>query len=132
MEAGRHREGRRALLAALVLAWLGTGVAGAYVYVHRYDLYRGFATPRTPAGVPRGSVRAVAFHSRALGATEHYTVYLPPGYRRAAAAGRRFPVLYLLHGFPGQPRVFVDAGALAVDEDVMIHRHRIRPMVVVM
>ena len=50
----------------------------------------------------------------------------------AAAAGRRFPVLYLLHGFPGQPRVFVDAGALAVDEDVMIHRHRIRPMIVVM
>lgn len=123
---------RRALVGVLVLAWLIAGASGAYRYVHRYDLYRGFAKPHTPAGVPRGATTEVRFRSRALGAAEHFVVYLPPGYAAAAAAGRRFPVLYLLHGFPGQPRVFVDAGAIAVDADVMIARRAITPMILVM
>jgi len=120
------------LAGLLVLAWLLVGVSGAYRYVHRYDLYRGFAKPHTPAGVPRGTVSEVRFRSRALAATEHFDIYLPPGYAAAAAAGRRFPVLYLLHGFPGQPRVFVDAGAIGVDADVMIARRAIRPAILVM
>src|SRR5436190_4425347 len=116
----------------LALVWLVIGVFAAYVYGHRYSLYRGFPAPTTPAGVAQGTVRDVKFFSGALNGTHHYLVYLPPGYAQQAARRRRFPVLYLLHGDPGSPEVFVRAGALAVQENVLLVQRRIRPMIVVM
>src|SRR5437762_611503 len=50
----------------------------------------------------------------------------------AAAAGRRFPAMYLLHAPPGRADGFIQAGALAVDADVMTARHEIRPMIFVL
>jgi enterochelin esterase-like enzyme len=122
----------RFVVLPLVLVWLIIGVFGAYVYGHRYQLYRGFPAPKTPAGVPQGTVRDVSFFSGALNGTHRYLVYLPPHYAQQAARGRRFPVLYLLHGDPGTPEVFIRAGALAVKEDVLLAQRRIRPMIVVM
>jgi enterochelin esterase-like enzyme len=37
-------------------------------------------------------------------------VYTPPGYSSAAMAGVRYPVIYLLHGAPGNPWNFVRLG----------------------
>jgi enterochelin esterase-like enzyme len=116
----------------LALAWIVVGLVGAYVYAHRYQLYRGFPAPVTPAGVARGTVREVHFVSRALGGDHRYLIYLPPHYARQAARGRRFPVMYLLHGDPGSPQVFIRAGALEVQENVLLHEHKIKPMIVVM
>jgi S-formylglutathione hydrolase FrmB len=116
----------------LALAWIIVGLAGAYVYGHRYSLYRGFPAPVTPAGVARGSVKDVHFFSAALHGRHRYLIYLPPHYRREAARGRRFPVLYLLHGDPGTPQVYIRAGALEVQENVLLAQRRIRPMIVVM
>jgi enterochelin esterase-like enzyme len=127
-----RRPTRRLVALSLALAWLVVGVIAAYVYAHRYFLYRGFPAPVTPAGVARGSVGDVSFFSPALRGTHRYIVYLPPGYDREAARGRRFPVLYLLHGDPGRPEIFIRAGALAVQEDVLLARRRIKPMIVVM
>jgi enterochelin esterase-like enzyme len=45
-----------------------------------------------------GDLRRVHFRSRALGRSDSYLIYLPTGYAQQAKAGRRFPVLYLLHG----------------------------------
>src|SRR5437899_10645521 len=98
----RGRRGARALLALLLVAWLGAGIAGLTVYVHRDWLYRGFPPPVTPAGIPRGTVREVHFYSQALAQKRKYLIYLPPGYAAQAAAGRRFPVMYLLHAPPGR------------------------------
>jgi enterochelin esterase-like enzyme len=122
----------RFVVLPLVLVWLIIGVFGAYVYGHRYQLYRGFPPPKTPAGVPQGTVRDVSFFSGALNGTHHYLIYLPPHYAQQAARGRRFPVMYLLHGDPGSPNVFIRAGALAVQENVLLAERRIRPMIVVM
>lgn len=121
------------LLAILLAAgWLVPGLVGVYVYVHRYSLYRGFPTPVTPTGVARGKVTSVHFTSAALGGDHRYVVYLPPHYAVQAARGRRFPVLYLLHGDPGSPEVFIRAGALAVQADVLLHGGQIRPTIFVM
>ncbi|MDB5059016.1 MAG: hypothetical protein JWO59_2488 [Chloroflexi bacterium] len=49
--------------------------------------------------VVRGIVASPALH----GARRSYLVYLPPGYTDPANRGRRYPVLYLLHGSPGTP-----------------------------
>jgi enterochelin esterase-like enzyme len=121
----------RALLAPLLAAWLAVGVAGAREYVGHYFDYRGFPPPVTPSGVPAGQVRQVWFFSRALGRRASYLVYTPPGYAAAAARGARFPAVYLLHPPPGVASVFFSAGAAAVDADVLLHRHRIRPMLLV-
>jgi enterochelin esterase-like enzyme len=72
------------------------------------------------------------FYSTALGQQRTYRAYLPPGYAAAARHGARFPVLYLLHGAPGAPSLFIDAGGLGVALDTLVHNHAIRPMIVVM
>jgi dipeptidyl aminopeptidase/acylaminoacyl peptidase len=51
------------------------------------------------AGV-HGRTTEDSFHSRALGGTLPFTVYLPPGY---ATSSRRYPVIYFLHGLPASP-----------------------------
>jgi len=58
-----------------------------------------FAQSRTPAAKalsPR--VQEKIFHSKALNRDMHYTIVLPADYRNSQ---RRFPVLYLLHGWAG-------------------------------
>jgi enterochelin esterase-like enzyme len=48
-----------------------------------------------------------SFHSRALGGTLHYEVYLPTGY---ATSGKRYPVVYFLHGLPSSGTAYQAAG----------------------
>lgn len=56
-----------------------------------------------PAGAERVLERS--FHSTALGASEGYAVYLPSGY---ATSGRRYPVIYALHGLPSDAAGYRD------------------------
>jgi enterochelin esterase-like enzyme len=122
---------RRRRVAAVVLAacWLIGGCAGAFVYVHRYDLYRGFPTPQLPTDVPPGRTLDVQFHSAALGRRNHFYVWLPPGYRAGVQAGRRYPVMYLLHGAPGDAHEFFSTGEVAVRAAELIHAHLMPPTI---
>src|ERR1700761_5267745 len=122
----------RALVVTALLAWFGAGLSAAYKYVDGYTQSRGFPALTTPAGVPRGTVETVSFRSAATGAQERYMVYLPPRYRAEAAAGRRFPVLYLLHGSPGADAGFVKIGAADVRMNTLVADRRVRPMILVM
>ena len=51
----------------------------------------------TGTGRLRGTVSDGSFFSAALDGTDHYSVYLPPGY---AGSTMRYPVIYFLHGLP--------------------------------
>jgi enterochelin esterase-like enzyme len=55
-------------------------------------------------------------------------VYLPPYFNRAT----RYPVIYLLHGFPGAPSGFYDSLALAQIADGLIASGRVKPFIAVM
>jgi len=116
----------------LAVAALLGGSYGSWAYLHNYDLYRGFPPPSEPAGIPHGKLEQRSFFSRALGERRSYLVYLPPGYSRQAAAGRRFPVLYLLHAPVGKARNYVQTGGLGVRVDELLHSHAIRPFLTVM
>ena len=120
------------VLAAIVLAvFLAVGFLGVYRYARGYWLYRGFPPPRDPSGVPVGTTERMSVRSAAIGGrAQEVDVYLPPGYD--AAPTRRYPVFYLLHGFPGRPTGFLLALRAGVLEDVLIARHRIQPMILVM
>lgn len=121
---------RRAPIYALIAIVL-IGCFGAASYVHDYYRYRGFPPPVDPPGVAAGKLVTVSFYSPALHAQRQYHVYLPPGYAAAAAAGKRFPVLYMLHGHPGRWNGFIDVGHVGVDVDVLLHQHRIKPFLIV-
>jgi S-formylglutathione hydrolase FrmB len=123
---------RRTLTTTLAAAWLAAGLYGAWAYGHDYILYRGFAPPRDPQGIAPGRLVVRHFHSAALGRKDQYAVYEPPGYAAAARAGRRFPVLYLLHGDHAGYMTYMRAGALGVQLDVLAVRRLIRPFLVVM
>jgi enterochelin esterase-like enzyme len=60
--------------------------------------------------------------------TRETDVYLPPDYSPA----KRYPVLYLLHGFWGGPSSFVISLRLAAVADSLIHDGTARPFIAVM
>jgi CubicO group peptidase (beta-lactamase class C family)/enterochelin esterase-like enzyme len=109
------------------VALLVAGLAGAYSYGRDYYLHRGFATLVQFRRAGTGRLEQVHFYSRALHRNADYLVYLPPHY----SPRHRYPVYYLLHGAPGQPRVFVDIANMDVRLDNQLSLGRARPMILV-
>ncbi len=130
--AGNGAALRSGALAGLVLVFVAIGALGVYRYARGFWLYRGFAPPHDPAFVSsRGTTERIYVASPALGGRRQpVDVYLPPGY--ASHPHRRYPVFYLLHGFPGRPGAFLATVRMGVVEDVLVARHRIRPVILVM
>ena len=117
----------------VVVAVTASGLAAFARYVHDYVLYRGFGPPvATVPPAAQGRIATLAFRSPSLGGRmERALVYLPAAYR--SQPGRRFPVAYLLHGTPGDPRTaFVNSLHVAPRLDLLILHHRVRPLIVVM
>jgi enterochelin esterase-like enzyme len=121
----------RAVVFAAILLWLLAGVAGAFDYLERYVVYRGFPPPRLPAGMAAAHVQRVPFVSTALHRRSYYLVVEPPGYAGEAAAGRRFPVLYLLHGSPGGTQQFLTVGDMGVRLAELVDTGRMPPALLV-
>lgn len=59
-------------------------------------------------------------------------VYLPPSYDRPAARERRYPVVYLLHGWPGDDGNWPGEGRCAATLDSMIARGEIAETIAIM
>jgi enterochelin esterase-like enzyme len=137
-EAPPKRASRRpqrtlpALVAALLVTWIAVGLYGAFSYGKAYDTYRGFPPPVDPVGVAPGHLYREKFYSTALGRDRTFRVYTPPGYRAGAARGARYPVLYLLHGAPGNPKRFINVAAAGVTLDTEVNHHVVRPYILVM
>jgi enterochelin esterase-like enzyme len=122
----------RAALLVLAVLFSGIGAFGVYRYANGYWLYRGYPPPKDPSFVKAvGSTQTVSVASPALGGQRQQAiVYLPPGY--AQHPQRRYPVFYLLHGFPGRPAAFLLTVRMGVMLDVLVAQHRIQPMILVM
>jgi enterochelin esterase-like enzyme len=133
-----------AMAAVLCAGLVVAGALGAARYVSTFWLYRGFPAPYLPHsvlvhrhGVARqvpvipASVQQIAVVSPALGGyRDPVDVVLPPGY--AAHPRQRYPVLYLLHGFPGEPWNFLDIGGVQDTEAELVAAGRMRPLILVM
>ena len=121
-----------AALGGTLALFLAVGGLGLYRYLDGFWLYRGFPPPREPAFVHQiGRVDTIRVKSAAVGGRDQRVlVYLPPGYDQSAT--RRYPVLYLLHGFPGNPDGFVRTVRVGVVEDTLLAEHRVEPMIIVM
>src|SRR6476620_7703155 len=118
--------------AALVGVFIAVGFVGVNRYGRNYWLYRGFPPPHDPAYVTqKGSTQQFKVASAALGGrSQPVYVYLPPGY--GDHPDQRYPVLYLLHGFPGRPLAFLISVRMGVVEDELVARHLAQPLILVM
>jgi enterochelin esterase-like enzyme len=118
--------------AGLAAAFIAVGFVGVKRYGTNYWLYRGFPPPVDPAYVKvKGVEKRISVTSAALGGRrQEVYVYLPPGYARRPH--KRYPVIYLLHGFPGRPLAFVLTVRVGVVEDELNAKRIAPPAILVM
>jgi len=77
----------------------------------------------------KGQVFDQIFHSPVLNRDEPYRIYLPPGYD--SDTSRRYPVLYMLHGYSGNRVEWFNCG-LFNQADQLINQNIIPPMIIVL
>jgi enterochelin esterase-like enzyme len=93
------------------------------------------AFPDPPAGidgerpdVPHGKLEMISYESKSVGTTRKMQVYTPPGYSK----GKRYPVLYLLHGIGGDETEWQRFARPNVLLDNLLADGKVTPMIVVM
>ncbi len=91
----------------------GLGLAVAYRTADGAHVEERFAPASDPLGMPASSV----------------WVYTPPGYDRTGTT--RYPVVYLIHGYPGTSADWFTAGRADEVLDAMIRTKAIPPVIVV-
>ncbi|MEO7191358.1 MAG: alpha/beta hydrolase-fold protein [Vicinamibacterales bacterium] len=84
----------------------------------------GFKTARE--NIPHGDLKVVEYDSKTLGLRRLMRVYTPPGY----SADRKYPVLYLQHGFGNTSTEWLRAGAATIADNLLADR-KIQPMIIV-
>jgi len=92
------------------------------------------AAPASPAQAPppaaQGQViEGLKIASAILGRDVNFAVYLPPDY---AASARRYPVVYLLHGYTDNESGWIQFGEVHLAADQAIAAREIPPMIIVM
>jgi enterochelin esterase-like enzyme len=80
--------------------------------------------------VPHGVVHHHSYRSKIADDDRDYYVYTPPGYDPASK--KKYPVLYLLHGFSDDASGWTAVGRANVILDNLIARGQAKPMIVVM
>ena len=80
--------------------------------------------------VPRGQLHRHFYKSGVAGDDRDFYVYTPPGYNPASR--KRYPVLYLLHGFSDDATAWTGVGMAHVILDNLIARKQAEPMIIVM
>jgi enterochelin esterase-like enzyme len=131
----RHLGLRRVALGGwlTLLALLGSAAGlNAYVgYVPTLPTLFG-AFPGHPAGSRLSRVETLLIGDAALGVPPARAyVYLPPGYDAKANARRRYPVVYLLHGYPGSPIDWFRGAEIQDQMDALLRYQLVQPMLIV-
>jgi enterochelin esterase-like enzyme len=78
--------------------------------------------------VPHGVVHHHFYSSQILGRQSDFHVYTPPDYNPK----KKYPVLYLLHGYSDDASGWTSVGRAHVILDNLIAQNKIKPMIVVM
>ncbi|MGM9869276.1 MAG: esterase [Sodaliphilus sp.] len=79
--------------------------------------------------VQHGTVAKMWYESPSLGMKRRITIYTPAGYE---TSGKRYPVLYLLHGKGGDEEAWMSLGRASQILDNLIAQGKAEPMIVVM
>lgn len=101
----------------------------ATVFNWAASLWPGLEKPPVPTQA-NGVQKSEWFQSKALGAKWEYAIALPAGYNDAQNATRRYPVVFMLHGYGMDPSSFVPS-ALVADNYVASPALALRPLIYV-
>lgn len=120
-------------LLCLVAVFISGGIAPLLKYGMTASLYTTYL-PATTGNMTNttisGTLTHETFTSEALkGATRGFDVYLPQAYITQPTA--RFPVLYLLHGSPGQPVDWWQAAHIDRIVESLMTSGRMRPTILI-
>jgi enterochelin esterase-like enzyme len=111
-----------------------SAVDPSYVFRENEVTVPGPPQPWDAGSVPHGVVHHHVYASASIKGLpeglEDYYVYTPPGYD--AAAGKSYPVLYLLHGWSAESNSWTHSGRANFIMDNLIAQRRAVPMIVVM
>jgi enterochelin esterase family protein len=92
------------------------------------------AMPWETADVPHGVIHHHYYHSAVVNGladdVSQYFVYTPPGFD--PRSDKKYPVLYLLHGYSDEPGAWTMMGKANIILDNLIAAGKARPMIVVM
>jgi enterochelin esterase-like enzyme len=80
--------------------------------------------------VPHGQIREILFHSKSTDVDRRAFVYTPPGYDQEI--DRRYPVLYLQHGYGENEYGWSVQGHAGLIMDNLIAEKKARPLIIVM
>jgi enterochelin esterase family protein len=80
--------------------------------------------------VPHGEIHHHFYASAVAADFRDYYVYTPPDYERSGR--RKYPILYLLHGFSDDASAWTAVGHMNVILDNLISQGKAKPMIVVM
>jgi enterochelin esterase-like enzyme len=80
--------------------------------------------------VPHGNVQQILFPSESTNTSRRAYVYTPPGYGKDAT--KRYPVLYLQHGWGEDETAWSNQGHANLIMDNMIAEGKIKPFIIVM
>ncbi len=80
--------------------------------------------------VPHGVLHRHYYHSHVVGDNRDFYVYTPPHYD--SRQHRRYPVLYLLHGYSDSANAWTKVGRANFILDNLIAQDRAEPMIIVM
>ena len=86
--------------------------------------------PHDIRDVAHGRIAYVSYYSKAIGATNHAVVYLPPGYMMDYQ--KRYPVFYLISGTTDTEEVYYKVGRVNYIMDNLLAAGQAKEMIVVM
>ena len=88
------------------------------------------ALPHEITNVSHGRVEYVNYYSKAIGATNHAVVYLPPTYMRDYQ--KRYPVFYLISGTTDTEEVYYKVGRVNYILDNLLNEKAAKEMIIVL
>ena len=80
------------------------------------------------SNIPHGTIDTIYYPSQTVGATRKAIIYYPPVFRE----GRKYPVLFLLHGIGGDEKEWLKSGQPERIFDNLYAQGKLEPMIVVM
>jgi enterochelin esterase-like enzyme len=123
--------GRRKVLLGTLLVLVAV-VAAPLVIIKLGEWYRDIQEAAIFARHLKGTLRRVSYQSRLFAQPQRFIVYLPPSYGNSASLDRRYPVVYLLQGCPGQPRDWLVKGDVHDTIEHLISTHTAEEMILIM
>lgn len=97
--------------------------SGIEIPAHDQDFY-------ALKNVPHGNVQQILFPSKSTNTSRRAYVYTPPGYSKEQS--KRFPVLYLQHGWGEDETAWSNQGRVNLIMDNLIAEGKIKPFIIVM